>query len=36
VQDRLAGELAIDKLTGDRTDLAPGGFDRDLRAAELT
>jgi hypothetical protein len=31
VQDRLAGELAIDKPAGDSADLAPWGFDRDLR-----
>jgi hypothetical protein len=31
VQDRLAGELAIDESAGDGADLAPWGFDRDLR-----
>ena len=31
VQDRLAGELPIDKPAGDRADLAPWSFDRDLR-----
>jgi hypothetical protein len=31
VQDRLAGEFAIDKPAGDRADVAPWGFDRDLQ-----
>src|ERR1700682_3769871 len=31
VQDSLAGELAIDKPPGDYGDIAPCGFDRDLR-----
>src|SRR5689334_7821196 len=31
VQDRLAGEFPIDEPAGDRADLAPWGFDRDLR-----
>ena len=31
VQDRLAGKFAIDKSAGDCADLAPWGFDRDLR-----
>ena len=31
VQDRLAGELAIDKPAGDCADLAPWRLDRDLR-----
>jgi hypothetical protein len=32
VQDRLAGELPIDKPAGDRADLAPWGLDRNLRS----
>ena len=35
VQDRLAGELPIDKPAGDRADLAPWSFDRDLRPQRL-
>jgi hypothetical protein len=31
VQDRLASELTIDEPAGDRPDLAPWGFDCDLR-----
>ena len=31
MQDRLAGELAVDKPMGDGGDLAPRGFDRDPR-----
>jgi len=31
VQDSLVGELAIDKPVGDCADVAPCGFDRDLR-----
>jgi hypothetical protein len=34
VPDRLSSELVIDKPAGNRADLAPWGFDRDLRAAE--
>jgi hypothetical protein len=30
MQDRLAAELTIQKPAGDRADLAPWGFDRDL------
>ena len=31
VQDRLAGEFAVDQAAGDRADLAPWRLDRDLR-----
>jgi hypothetical protein len=33
MQDRLAAELTIQKPAGDRADLAPWSFDRDLRPA---
>jgi hypothetical protein len=34
VQDRLAGELAVDKPAGDRADLAPWRFDRPYPTPE--
>ena len=34
MQDRLAGELAVDKPAGDRADLAPWSFDRPYPTPE--